>query len=121
MSQTMSEVFHIANWDGKLENWDYWYARWLLSAEVCFQHIPDPSKVWVLLRYIPENYRQIILSHVQLSNWDCRRVVEVLQREVQELVPKKVRMDRWLSFMPLSQPTKLCNPGYRCGSNVCIT
>ena len=104
MSQTMSDVFPIANWDGKLENWDDWYARWLLYAEVCFQHIPESSKVWVLLRYIPDNYRQIILSHVQMDHWDYRKVVEFLHREVQELVPKKVRMDRWLSFMP-SEPT----------------
>ena len=50
MSQTISDVFPIANWDGELENWADWYARWLLYAEVCFQHISESSKVWVLLR-----------------------------------------------------------------------
>jgi hypothetical protein len=94
MTQTMGDVYPIEKRDGDLSNRNDWFARWKLYSEVCFRTVPQDLKVWVFLKFLPDNYRQVILTRVQASHWDYHMVVEFIQKEVQECLPEKDRLRR---------------------------
>jgi hypothetical protein len=101
LNQTMAEVMPIEPWDGRLENWEEWFAMWSLYADVLYAHIPDEKWVWLLIRNFPENYRTIVLTRIKNDGWNYQRVIEYVRQECHDLVPAQTRRAKWLQMRPI--------------------
>jgi hypothetical protein len=100
MSQTMSDVCPIEAWDGKLDTWDDWYSHWELYSNVLYRHYPNENKLWILLKYLPKNYREIVMGKIKSDGWDYPNAIAYIQQEVEYLDPIGHKMARWLHSKP---------------------
>ena len=100
LTQTMSDVMPIGPWDGNLDNWDDWFARWTTYSAIVFSHAGEDTLMFLLLKYLPAQYQEIVISNVQNEQWNYGMEVSNTESEVERMTPILKRMQRWHKSKP---------------------
>ena len=96
----MSDVLPICAWDGNLDAWDDWYSRWRTYSSVVFKHASEEILMFLLLKYLPAEYQEPVISHVQNGQWNYGMAVAHIESEVARMVPTLKRIQRWHESKP---------------------
>ena len=65
-----------------------------------FKHASEETLMFLLLKYLPVEYQEIVISHVQNGQWNYGMAVAHIENEVARMVPTLKRIQRWHESKP---------------------